>query len=104
MKHVSSIRKANYYVGLPGSDWHIVATFEAYGFRIGITADGLIKDIAKVTYLNKPLEDGSGSVLEFFSLENSDKYNVSEEVFSYNSYRGEKWKQILKIAEEQNIS
>lgn len=98
MKYVSNIRKANYYVGLPGNDWHIVATFEAYGFHIGMTADGLIKDIAKVMYLDKHLEDRSDSVLEFFELENCDKFKVPEEVFSYNSYRGKKWKQILKAA------
>lgn len=104
MKHVKNIRKVNYFAGFPGNDWHIVATFEAHGFFIGLTADGLIKDIAKITPLEKPLEDGSVSILEFFSLENCDKYNVPDEAFSYNSYRGEKWKRILKIAEEQNNS
>lgn len=104
MKHVQNIHKANYYANQGGNEWKIVATFEAHGFLIGLTADGLIKDIAKITPLEKPLEDGSVSILEFFSLENRDQYHVPEEVFSYGSYRSEKWKRILKIAEEQNIS
>ena len=99
MKHVKNIRKVNYYVGLPGRDWHIVVTFEAYGFQIGMTADGLIKDIAKITYLDKPLNDGSTCIFEHFKLEHCDRFNVPEEVFSYNSYHGEKWKQILKAVE-----
>lgn len=92
MDHISNICKVNYYIDEPAfPGYHIVAHFDAYGYQLGLTIDGLIKPIAKIEII----DEDTGFGIADHEISND---SIPKEVFSYDSHHGDKWKRILKLA------
>ena len=90
---ITRIRKTNLCIGISPM-WKIAVVFDFMGYRIYMTADGLIKEVGRIIQLAQPAPDGSTYCIEF-GIEWSE---IPRKIYECDSYHGDMWREIIKKA------